>query len=128
MKKLQKVKVEKMQKAKVGIANIELKMYNHQYHAVPLEQSPITRRRSAESARFGSPRARSSKRPSSATIREEEEPEPEEGSDTHIISNASSLKRSASERRSNSLPGSQESVGHTDQSKATRSNSFGKPF
>lgn len=98
------------------------------YNAVSLEQSPITRRRSADSTRFGSPRVRSSKRPASATIKEEEEPEPEEESDTHIVSNASSLKRAGSERRPSSRPlsGSHESMGHADQSKPTRSSSFGK--
>lgn len=70
---------------------------------------------------------RSSKRPSSATIKEEEEPEPENVPDAQNRPHSSSLKRSESDRqKSVSLPRSAgfDAVEH-DHPKKSRSNSFG---
>ena len=88
--------------------------------AVTLEQSPITRRKSAEFLKSNSPRR--SKRPSSATIEEEEEPEPEPEDEPTSRPTSSNLKRSESERQRSSVPGSND---ETDHPRRTRSNSFG---
>lgn len=92
-------------------------------HCVPsvtLEQSPITRRKTTEFVRSGSlplP-SKTSKRPSSATIEEEEEPELDD-----VQATSSSLKRSESERR----PRATATAGfdEVDYPKKLRSNSFG---
>ena len=87
-----------------------------------MEQSPTTKRKASEFLKSLSIPIRASKRPSSATIKEEEE-EPNSGEKL----GSQSLKRSESDRqkRSGSL---NHSVGHdtVDCPKPSRSNSFGK--
>lgn len=92
--------------------------------SVSLEQSPITRRRSTEFVRSGSlpPPTRTSKRPSSATIQEEEEPE-EDVRGTSGRQAPSSLKRSESERRQRASATAD--FDEVDYPRKLRSNSFG---
>lgn len=92
-----------------------------------MEQSPITRRKTAEFFKSISLPVKGSKRPSSATITEEEEPDEPDGPSDKLWSKSglSSLKRSESDRRKSA---SSQSRGRdtVDSPKKARSNSFGE--